>query len=139
MLASHASMEVFMKVAAGILTTALIAASGCNSTKAESSVQTDPAETATSARAGERVTVTVTGQGYEPSSIDAAAGAPLTLVFKRTSDQGCGHEVVFPDRNIRRELPLNEEVEITLTPAADEHIAFTCGMGMLRGTIVATR
>jgi plastocyanin domain-containing protein len=132
-------MEVPMKVAAGIFTITLFVASGCNSTKAERAVQTEPAETATNTRAGARVTVTVTGQGYEPSSIDAAAGAPLTLVFKRTSDQGCGHEVVFPDRNIRRELPLNEEVEITLTPAADENIGFTCGMGMLRGSIVVAR
>lgn len=127
-----------MKAGAGICAITLFVASGCNSTKAESAVQAAPAEMATPVRSSARVTVTVTGQGYEPSSIDAAAGAPLTLVFKRTSDQGCGHEVVFPDRNIRRELPLNEEVEITLTPAADEHIAFTCGMGMLRGSIVAT-
>lgn len=128
-----------MKVAAGIFTITLFVASGCNSTKAESAVQAEPAETATPAQSGARVAVTVTGQGYEPSSIDAAAGAPLTLVFKRTSDQGCGHEVVFPDRNIRRELPLNAEVEITLTPAADENIGFTCGMGMLRGSIVVAR
>ncbi len=84
-------MEVPIKVAAGIFTITLFVASGCNSTKAESAVQGESAETATPAQSSARVALTVTGQGYEPSSIDAAAGAPLTLVFKRTSDQGCGH------------------------------------------------
>lgn len=82
------------------------------------------------------VTVTVDGQGFHPASLTAQAGAPLTITFRRTTDQTCGTEVVFPAQNIRKALPLNEPVEVQLTPAAGT-IAFACGMDMLRGSIVA--
>lgn len=104
----------------------------------EQAAAKDAAPTASNARARLRVTVTVTDSGYEPGTIDARASEPLTLVFKRTSDRGCGHQLVFPDRDIRRELPLNQEVEVELTPQKNDTIAFTCGMGMYRGSVVAS-
>ncbi len=82
-----------------------------------------------------RVAVTVDGQGYHPATVTLPAGRPATIVFTRTSDQGCGQQVVFPSLNIRRDLPLNEPVEVALTPTGT--IAFTCGMNMLRGSVVA--
>ena len=84
-----------------------------------------------------RVRVTVAENGYTPGTIQAEAGKPITIVFKRVTDAGCGQEVVFPDHSIRRALPLNQDVEVTLTPRAAETIRFTCGMNMLRGSIVA--
>ena len=83
----------------------------------------------------QRVVVTVSEQGYDPSTIRAQVGKPLTLVFKRVSEAGCGQEVVFPEQNLRRDLPLNQEVAIELTPTGDT-VAFTCGMDMYRGSIV---
>jgi plastocyanin domain-containing protein len=38
--------------------------------------------------------------------------------------------------NLRRELPLQQPVEITVTPASGT-LAFTCGMDMYRGAVVA--
>lgn len=87
------------------------------------------------AEAPQRVVVTVSEQGYDPSTIQAQVGKPLTLVFKRVSEAGCGQEVVFPQQNLRRDLPLNEEVAVELTPTGDT-VAFTCGMDMYRGSIV---
>ncbi len=101
-----------------------------------------PSTTATSTKQevspAKRFSVSVGAEGYDPSAIDVVAGAPVTLVFKRVSAEGCGEEIVFADRNIRLELPLNKEVEVTLTPEANERIAFTCGMGMYKGSIVAS-
>lgn len=82
--------------------------------------------------------VEVNDQGYQPNSVKAEPGKPVTLEFERTSEVGCGQEIVFPDHNIRRSLPLNQKVAVTVTPRSGESIAFTCGMGMYRGSIVAT-
>jgi plastocyanin domain-containing protein len=83
-----------------------------------------------------RVEVTVNPGGYEPSEVAARAGEPLTLVFTRTSDEGCGHEVVIADADIERELPLNQPVEVTFTPREAGELRFSCGMDMYDGKIV---
>ena len=85
---------------------------------------------------GERIAIDVGAHGYEPSRVEAQAGQPLTLVFTRTTEAGCGHELVIPSEDIRRELPLDEAVAITLTPEAGGELRFTCGMDMYDGAIV---
>jgi len=125
-------------VKAAVLSMSLAAAAlslACSKGEA-AGAQTEDAPGQAAAR---RVRVTVTETGYDPGSIQAEAGKAITIVFKRVSDAGCGQEIVFPQHNIRRALPLNQDVEVTLTPRASETINFTCGMGMLRGSIVATR
>ncbi len=90
-------------------------------------------------QAGNRFNVTVDGQGYHPATVSVHAGQPVTLVFTRTSDEGCGQQVVFPSLSVQRDLPLNTPVEVQVTPSASAPIAFTCGMGMYRGSVVATQ
>jgi len=94
------------------------------------------AETDESSDAAQRVEVRVNASGYEPSSIEARAGQPLTLVVTRTTDEGCGQVLAIPSQDIRRDLPLNEAVEISFTPNDAGNVRFTCGMGMYDGTIV---
>ncbi|MFO0646468.1 MAG: cupredoxin domain-containing protein [Polyangiales bacterium] len=112
------------------LTLSLLLAAGCRETPTTSQPNANT-NVATS-----RVAVAVDAQGYHPASINLPAGRPATIVFTRTSDEGCGQQVVFPSLNIRRDLPLNRPVEVALTPSVGT-IAFTCGMNMLRGSIVA--
>jgi hypothetical protein len=81
-----------------------------------------------------RVAITVDGMGYHPSTIHARVGQPLTLVFTRVSDQGCAQELLVPSLGVRKPLPLNQPVEIAVTPTAD--VRFSCGMDMLRGQVV---
>lgn len=95
-----------------------------------------PATGSESESAGQRVEVSVGGSGYEPSEVQATAGQPLTLVFTRTTDEGCGQELVIASQDIRRDLPLNEAVEVTFTPTEAGELRFTCGMDMYDGTIV---
>lgn len=88
------------------------------------------------ADADRRVEIRVDHRGFHPSTVNAERGEPLTLVFLRTEERGCGNRVKFPDHDIQRDLPVNERVAVTITPNADR-ITFTCGMGHMRGTIVA--
>ena len=82
------------------------------------------------------VTITVDG-GYSPAAVRVRAGEPVRLVFDRRDSGSCSEEVVFPDFGIRRFLPTGEKTTIELTPPAPGRYGFTCGMSMLRGTVVA--
>jgi plastocyanin domain-containing protein len=83
------------------------------------------------------IAIHVGATGYDPARATAAAGSPVRLVFTRTSDEGCGQQVVFPDLHITRDLPLGEPVAIDVTMPASGAISFTCGMSMYRGSVVA--
>lgn len=80
--------------------------------------------------------IVVSNRGYEPSTLTLRAGVPARITFVRTTNATCGTDVVLPSYDIRRPLPLNEPVDIEFTPKEAGEIAFSCGMGMLRGTIV---
>jgi hypothetical protein len=82
------------------------------------------------------VTVRVTDGGYEPSSLELKRDVTARVTFVRESKTTCGTEVVMPDYDIKRALPLNEPVVIEFTPRKSGEFAFTCGMGMLRGKVV---
>lgn len=107
---------------------------GCRET-APTSSSTSPATSVASSPAT-RLAVTVDEDGYHPASVQAPAGSSITLAFTRTSDEGCGQQLVFPDLGIRRDLPLNQPVEVSVTTPASGRLAFTCGMGMMRGSVV---
>ncbi len=91
----------------------------------------------TAAKHPKTVRISVTKDGFSPSSIRAEKGYPLTLIFNRADNQGCGREVVFSSLNIRKKLPLKKNVTIVITPQESGEIAFACGMGMMKGAIVA--
>lgn len=82
------------------------------------------------------IVITVDG-GYSPAQIRVAAGAPVRLIFDRKDDSSCSEEVVLPAFNVRRFLPSGQRTSIEVTPAAAGRYEFTCGMGMLRGAIIA--
>ena len=84
-----------------------------------------------------RVAIAVTDSGFVPATAVVRAGEPVTVVVTRQTDQTCAKEIVFPGQNIRKELPLGQAVEITLTPSAKGEVPYTCGMNMLSGKLVA--
>ncbi len=85
--------------------------------------------------ASARHAIRVDAMGYHPPRVTVRAGETTTLEFTRTSDEGCGQQLVFPTLGIRRDLPLDTPVEVTLVPERGE-VRFTCGMDMYRGTMV---
>jgi len=112
----------------------LLLASACEKSGTTTAQERAPAPGPTTAPA--TLAVTVDGTGYQPSTVNAPAGRPARLVFTRTSDEGCGQQLVFPALNIRRDLPLNQPVTVDITMPASGSVAFTCGMDMLRGSVV---
>lgn len=75
--------------------------------------------------------------GYAPNVIRVKAGERTRLLFERVDDSSCSEEVVFADFGIRKYLPMGERTAVVIEPAAPGRYAFTCGMGMLRGTVIA--
>ena len=83
------------------------------------------------------IKVAVDATGYHPSEAKAKAGKPVRIEFTRTSDEGCGQKLVIPSEKIEKDLPLNQPVPVDVTMPASGKLAFTCGMDMYRGAIVA--
>ena len=97
-----------------------------------------PGPSAVTAPADGRVEVRVDDQGYHPATIRAAAGRSLTLVFRRADALNCGEKVKFPSMgNLERDLPVGQAVEVAVIVPASGELAFTCGMGMYRGSVMA--
>lgn len=89
------------------------------------------------ARSGgvQEVGITVKG-GYTPAVIHARKGMPLRLVLDRQETSSCSEEIVFGDFGIRQFLPAFQKTVVELTPRQAGQFDFTCGMGMLHGTLV---
>ena len=66
-------------------------------------------------------------------------GAPLRLVFDRQETSSCSEEVVIGDFGVRKFLPAFQKTVVELTPDHAGRFDFTCGMGMLHGTLVVER
>ena len=84
----------------------------------------------------QEATIAVRG-GYSPAVVRVQAGRPVRLTFDRQETSGCSEEVVFADFGIRRFLPAHQQTVVEVTPPAAGTYEFTCGMGMLRGKLVA--
>lgn len=91
---------------------------------------------ATAAASGvQEVKITVKG-GYSPDVIVVREGQPVRLDFYRDETSSCSGTVVFADFGIARELPAFKTTSIEFTPGKSGSFTFTCGMKMMRGTLV---
>ena len=83
-----------------------------------------------------RVDISVDASGYHPETISAPANSTITLAFKRTTDAGCGQELVIKALDIKKDLPLNEVVEIPVSVPESGELGFACGMDMYKGKVI---
>jgi plastocyanin domain-containing protein len=83
----------------------------------------------------QEIGITVKG-GYTPAEIHVKEGVPLRLVFDRQETSSCSEELVIGDLGVRKFLPPFQKTVIELTPTNTGRFDFTCGMGMLHGTLV---
>lgn len=97
-----------------------------------------PAVAATAGRDGRQEVEIMVQGGYTPATIRLEAGRPARLKFNRQEASGCSEEVVFPALGLRRFLPAFETTVIEFTPETAGEYTFTCGMGMLRGSLTIT-
>ncbi len=92
------------------------------------------------AAAPRHVEITVSNLGYMPARILGRPGEELLLVFRYSPSAGeCGREVVLlnPKGPVRLTLSAERPVEVAMSlPKDRSEVGFTCGMGMLRGTLV---
>ena len=80
------------------------------------------------------VEVTVHG-GYRPGAIQARAGVPLRVVFRREDDDACSERVVFSAPRLDRHLAPTGLTTVDLPAQPAGEVRFTCGMGRYRGRI----
>jgi len=83
------------------------------------------------------LSVTVDAVGYHPAELRAKGGKAVRLVVTRTTDDGCGQQIVVPSLHLKYDLPLNQPVAIDLTMPTSGTLGFACGMDMYKGSIVA--
>lgn len=74
--------------------------------------------------------------GYSPSVVRVQAGRPVRLELHRDETSSCSEEIVLGDFGIRRYLPAHETTAVEFTPEHPGRYDFTCGMGMLHGTLI---
>ena len=84
----------------------------------------------------QEATIKVTEKGYEPAELKLRLGVPARVTFVRETNNTCGTEVILPEYDIERALPLDEPVVIEFTPQKSGEFVFTCGMNMLKGRLV---
>lgn len=99
--------------------------------------ETEGATAATMHDGVQVVEITAGALGYRPQRIALKQGVPARLVFTRTADSACTEQVQSDDLDIEpTTLPMNEPVAIEFIPEQAGEYTFTCGMGMIHGTIV---
>ena len=82
------------------------------------------------------IPITADDKGFSPSSVKIQKGSQATLVFTRTTDDTCATEVVFPELNIKKDLPKNTPVKIDVPTDKEQKLTFQCGMGMYKSSVV---
>jgi plastocyanin domain-containing protein len=85
--------------------------------------------------------VVASEHGFSPASLKLTQGGPSShaaVTFVRTTDKTCATEVVFPELNIERKLPLNQVVSVEVPTDTARTLTFQCGMAMYKGALVVT-
>ena len=80
--------------------------------------------------------ITVGEKGYEPATIELTANTPIKLVFNRTNDSMCLARVLVEHPALDVELPLNQDVVVTLDGLTPGTYQYHCGMNMFHGQLV---
>ena len=94
-------------------------------------------ETEVVAASGSVITITADA-GYSPSVISLQKNQPAILKILRTDPSDCLEQLIIPQFNISKTLPLDKEVTITITPTQTGEFPFHCGMNMFHGSIIVT-
>lgn len=83
---------------------------------------------------GDSIDIKVDG-GYQPDFITLPKNKTTKIHFMRRDPSPCLEEVVLADFKIRKYLPLNKQVTITITPKKTGEFTFSCGMNMFHGKL----
>jgi plastocyanin domain-containing protein len=125
-------------VALAALLLLLTAAAGCGTTSTGGgSAPANPSATAASPKSStaQQISIGFGPNGYDPTTVTASAGRPIEL----TVDQGFGCAAGFflPELDIFADNTAGPAT-VELEPLEPGTYTFTCGMQMLRGSLVVT-
>lgn len=95
----------------------------------------EPSAASIASNAAEQVVrMEVTASGYQPSTFTVKLGVPVRWEVDASKASGCTGALVSRELGISKELESGINV-FSFTPSRTGTIAFSCGMGMVRGTI----
>ena len=132
---SHGSVEILRGVEAGDT----IVTSGSFYVRAERErlgLRQQSAEAVPPAGAVRVVDVAVTATGFNPARVEVSAGTHVKLRVTRQVEATCGTDLVVAGKTVTERLPLNQPVEVDLGIVMRGEIVFSCGMNMLKGTVI---
>jgi len=81
------------------------------------------------------VDITIEG-GYSPDAVRVVPGVPVRLMVNRQEESACSERLLVPDLGVDVALPAFQATAVTLPAMGEGAHEFTCGMGMLHGTIL---
>ena len=114
----------------------VLAAAACGK-KAESSHESSSGSML--AEVTGQLRVVANQHGFSPSSLALPRGAPgskTSISFVRTTDNTCATEVVFPELDVKKDLPLDTPVSVDVPTDTARTLTFQCGMAMYKGALV---
>lgn len=74
--------------------------------------------------------------GFVPAVIQAKVGEPVTLRITRKTDSTCAREIVIKSAGINQPLPLDQTVNVTVTPKEKGEMRFACAMDHIAGKLI---
>jgi plastocyanin domain-containing protein len=95
------------------------------------------ATSGTRAKGAQVVELTVTKDGFVPSTVTVTHGKPVKLVVTRKVERTCATDIVSKDLGVNQALPLERPVRIQVTPKKPGQYRFACAMDMIGGTLRA--
>lgn len=114
------------------LTLLVLTLPGC---KKEQAASIPPVETAKPATS-KTVVMAVTDEGFVPSNVTLKANEPVTLIITRKTEETCATEILIDGTDIKKELPLNQPVEVAWTPTKAGAVKFGCAMDKMIGGVL---
>lgn len=105
-----------------------------STTTAPAPVAAKPAEPAP--EGVRQIDINISGMDYTPASVNVTKGEKVRLRFHLDDKPTCGQTVVFPELNIKKDVPVNGSSFVDLTAEKTGDINFTCGMNMMKGKVV---
>ena len=77
----------------------------------------------------------ITSRGFEPNVLEVKNNVPVEFSVNGDGATGCTNKIVIPEYNIAKDIKRGENI-IEFTPKKIGPIAFSCGMGMVRGKLL---
>jgi hypothetical protein len=108
-----------------------VATGACKSGQAEKEI---PKDTASGEASGGLPRVEAGEDGYMPAVVKL--GKDRRVIFHRSTDNTCATEVVFPKLGLKKDLPLNKDVEIEIPASAHGELDYECAMAMHKAKLI---